>query len=62
MQFALANPEIATTLVGSSQAENIENNVKWMGEPMDEALLRAVEARLAPVKNRTWPSGRPENA
>lgn len=62
VQFALANPAIATTLVGSSKAENIEKNVKWLDEPMDEELLREVEALLAPIKDQTWPSGRAENS
>ena len=57
VQFALANPRIATTLVGTSKAENIEKNVRWLQEPMDAELLREVEAILAPVKDQTWPSG-----
>jgi hypothetical protein len=28
---------------------------------IDEALLQQVEQILQPVKNITWPSGRPEN-
>lgn len=61
VQFALANPRIATTLVGTSNAENIESNVQWLEEPLDEELLSEVEELLAPVKDRTWPSGRAEN-
>lgn len=61
VQFALANPRIATTLVGTSKAENIEKNVRWLEEPLDGELLREIEAILAPVKNQTWPSKRPEN-
>ena len=61
VQFALANPRIATTLVGSSRAEQIEENVRWLQEPIDEELLREVEAILAPVKDQSWPSGRAEN-
>ncbi|BCM88244.1 pyridoxal 4-dehydrogenase [Abditibacteriota bacterium] len=61
VQFAVANPNIATTLVGTSKAENIASNVKWLNEPLDEELLREVEAILAPIKDQTWPSGRPEN-
>lgn len=61
VQFAVANPNIATTLVGTSKAENIASNVGWLDEPLDEELLGEVEAILAPIKDRTWPSGRPEN-
>lgn len=61
VQFSLANPRIATTLVGTSKAENIEKNVRWLEEPLDEALLREVAAILAPIKDQCWPSGRAEN-
>ena len=61
VQFSVANPRIATTLVGASQAQDMENNARWLQEPLDEELLRAVAAILAPVKNQSWPSGRAEN-
>ena len=61
LQFSLANPHIATTLVGSSKAEEIERNVCWINEPLDEELLRAVEEIVAPVKDQSWPSGHAEN-
>ena len=61
VQFALANPRINTTLVGTSKAENIAQNVRWLEEPLDAELLREVAAILAPVKDQTWPSGRPKN-
>ena len=60
VQFALANPRIATTLVGTSKAENIAHNVRWLEEPLDTELLREVEAILAPIKNQTWLSGHAE--
>ena len=61
VQFALANSRVATTLVGTSKAENITQNVRWLEEPMDTELLREVEAILAPIKDQTWPSGRAHN-
>lgn len=61
VQFALRNPRIATTLVGTSKAEHIGNNVKWLEEQVDEELLAAVSAILAPVRDQTWASGRAEN-
>ncbi|HVS72071.1 MAG TPA: aldo/keto reductase [Phycisphaerae bacterium] len=61
IQFAVAEPRIATTLVGTASAENIANNVQWMDEPMDVELLAEVERILSPVHNRTWASGRSEN-
>lgn len=61
LQFALQNEAIATTLVGTASVGNIEKNVRWMDEPLDEELLREVLAILQPIRNQTWPSGRPEN-
>lgn len=61
LQFAVKNPAIATTLVGTAQAEQIEQNVRWMEEPLDEELLARVLEILHPIHNRSWPSGRSEN-
>jgi L-galactose dehydrogenase len=54
VQFTLANPDIATTLVGTSKPEKITSNVKWLEEPIDEELLAEVQEILAPVHNETW--------
>ena len=62
IQFAVANPRIATTLVGTSKADNIKKNVRWIEEPLDEELLAEVEAILSPIKDHSWPSGRSDNA
>ncbi|GIV79647.1 MAG: oxidoreductase [Litorilinea sp.] len=61
LQFALANPDIHTTLVGTANPENIRKNVAWMEEPLDEELLAQVQQILAPIHNQIWLSGRPEN-
>ncbi len=61
VQFSVRNPNIATTLVGTSKAENIENNVRWLEEALDEELLAAVQEILAPIQNQTWASGRAQN-
>jgi aryl-alcohol dehydrogenase-like predicted oxidoreductase len=61
LQFALANPDIATTLVGSANPDNMRRNIVWAGEPMDPELLADVLEILKPIHNVTWPSGRPEN-
>jgi L-galactose dehydrogenase len=62
LQFALSNPAIATTLVGTASPENLRKNVAWSEQPPDPELLAEVQAILAPVRNMTWPSGRPENS
>lgn len=61
LQFALQNEAIATTLVGTASVQNLEKNVRWAEEPLDEDLLREVLAILQPIQNQTWPSGRSEN-
>ncbi|HLV80693.1 MAG TPA: aldo/keto reductase [Chthonomonadaceae bacterium] len=61
LQFAVAHPAIATTLVGTASPENIRKNVAWIASPPDPELLTEVRAILKPVQDMTWPSGRPEN-
>jgi aryl-alcohol dehydrogenase-like predicted oxidoreductase len=61
IQYALTQPDIATTLVGSANPAAMERNARWAGEPIDRQLLDEVLAILKPVHNLTWPSGRPEN-
>jgi L-galactose dehydrogenase len=61
LQFSLANPDIATTLTGIASPEQITQNVEWIDQPLDRELLAGVQRILSPVRNLTWPSGRPEN-
>lgn len=61
IQFAAACPDVATTLTGAARVSELRNNLAWIAEPIDQVLLREVQAVLAPVRNQTWPSGRPEN-
>ncbi len=61
MQFALSNPNLATTLVGTANPENLRKNIEWTEKPIDPKLLAEVQAILEPVHNQTWPSGRAEN-
>jgi L-galactose dehydrogenase len=61
VQFAVANPEIASTFVSSANVENMRQNIAWADEQIDEKLLAEVLEILKPIHNVTWPSGRPEN-
>jgi len=61
MQFALANPKIATTLVGTASSTNIAKDAQWIDEPMDWQLLTKVREMLRPIQNETWVVGKPEN-
>lgn len=57
LQFTVSQQRLATTLVGMSRVEEVNKNLAAAAAPLDEALLRAVMDVLAPVKNRSWPSG-----
>jgi L-galactose dehydrogenase len=61
IQFSVSHKAIASTLSGTASTENIKRNVAWALEEPDAELLRKVGAILAPVHNRTWTSGLPEN-
>jgi aryl-alcohol dehydrogenase-like predicted oxidoreductase len=61
LQFSLANPDITTTVSGSANPNNIRNWAKWAAEPIDEELLREVQAIFALVKNIGHREGLPEN-
>jgi L-galactose dehydrogenase len=61
LQFSISHPQIATTVAGSANPVNIANWAKWASEPMDETLLREVQAIFAPVRNIGHVEGRLEN-
>jgi L-galactose dehydrogenase len=61
IQFALDNPDLSTTLVGTANPEHLRQNVEWLETPINYELLAEVQAILAPIRNETWLYGRPEN-
>ena len=61
VQFAVANPAIATTLVGSANPDNMRANVKYAETPLDPERLAAVRAVLAPIQGFNFTRGRPEH-
>ena len=61
LQFSLENPDIATTVAGSANPQNIRNWAKWAAEPLDRQLLAEVQAIFAPVKNLGHKEGLAEN-
>ena len=61
LQFATSHRDIATTLVGTSSARKIKQNVKWIEDALDQSLLAEVQDILSPIRNVSWPSGRKEN-
>ena len=65
LQFSVATSAraaaVASTVVGSASAAEVRRNVAWIGEPLDEDLLREVDAIMSPVRDHGWINGRPEN-
>ncbi|NBX28872.1 aldo/keto reductase [bacterium] len=61
LQFAIANPAIATTVAGSANPANVRAWAAWAAEPLDEELVRDVQAIFAPVRNVGHTEGLPEN-
>jgi aryl-alcohol dehydrogenase-like predicted oxidoreductase len=61
LQFSLRNPDIATTVAGSANPQNIRNWARWASEPIDPQLLADVLALFAPVRNIGHAEGLPEN-
>lgn len=51
LQFSVAHPDIATTIAGSANPDNIRNWAQWVAEPIDEQLLAEVLKIFEPVKN-----------
>lgn len=61
LQYSCAHPDIATTVAGSANPENIRKWAEWIAEPMDQELLADVLAIFAPVKNKGHLEGLAEN-
>src|SRR5438128_11184847 len=61
LQFSCANPDIATTIAGSANPDNIRNWAKWIEEPLDPQLLAEVQQIFEPLKNIGHMEGLPEN-
>ena len=61
LQFSIANPDIATTVAGSANPANVREWATWAAEPLDEELVRDVQAIFTPVKNIGHIEGLPEN-
>lgn len=58
MQFCYAQERIPCTLTGTARRSELLRNVQALETPPDPQLLAEVQRILAPVRDRTWPSGR----
>jgi len=61
LQFALANPDMTTCIVGSANPANVKKWAAWADLPLDPQLLREVQEILRPIHNWFYIEGRPEN-
>jgi aryl-alcohol dehydrogenase-like predicted oxidoreductase len=61
LQFSIAHPDLSTTVSGSANPNNIRKWAQWAAEPIDEELLREVQAIFVPVRNLGHMEGLPEN-
>jgi len=61
LRFCLDYPKVSSTLSGMSSSAEVERNLKAIDLKMDPEILSEIDKIVAPVKDRTWSSGRPEN-
>ena len=61
LQFSIENKDIATTIAGSANPDNIRKWAEWIEEPIDRELLKEVLAIFQPVKNIGHKEGLAEN-
>lgn len=61
IRFAVENPDITATIVGSANPMNMQKCLDWAADPLDYELLTEVRKILEPVKGLLWPVGLPEN-
>jgi len=61
MQYSVAHPQVATTLVSTAAPAHIAANLAWLAQPIDTQMLAEVMTILAPVRNESWQTGRVEN-
>jgi aryl-alcohol dehydrogenase-like predicted oxidoreductase len=61
LQFSCSHPDIATTIAGSANPENIRKWARWIETPIDLDLLSEVQALFAPVQNLGHTEGLAKN-
>jgi L-galactose dehydrogenase len=61
IRYALDHPDIATTIVGMSNTKHVKQNIQALDFQIPAGLLARIDSLVAPVKNRMWYEGKPEN-
>jgi L-galactose dehydrogenase len=59
--YATLHPDITSTIVGMCDTASVQQNIKALELDVPAGLLEEIAAEVAPVKNRMWFEGRPEN-
>ena len=62
LRYALDYEGVATTLCGMRTPDEVPHNLRILETENDPELLAEIDAIVAPVRNRTWHEGLPENA
>ena len=62
LRFCLDHPYVGSTLVGMSNREQVETNLKALEFQLDSALLERIRAAAGSAMDVTWRSGRIENS
>ena len=61
LRFAVNNPDIHTTLVGTASPKNMLGNIKILETPLDLEFVKKIQKILAPIRDKSWLSGLEEN-
>lgn len=61
LQYSIANPDLATCIIGSANPNNVRKWVEWANAPVPEQLMHEVQNILKPIHNWHHIEGRPEN-
>jgi L-galactose dehydrogenase len=59
--YATAHADIASTIIGMCDEENVVNNTKALDCEIPPDLMAEIDALAAPVRNLMWYEGMPEN-
>ena len=54
VKFSVSNDLIATTLVSTSNPENIKKNINWAEEELNSELLIEILEILKPIHRESW--------
>jgi L-galactose dehydrogenase len=61
MRFAMDQEAISTTIVGMCDLNMIQSNLRAFHLQMPYGILDEIAALVAPIKNKMWFEGLPEN-